>query len=213
VAGPTAVLPRYLWFRAMATVVKVEKRTADRKEPDRWLGVFCGSYRGHDHEVHLLAAELGAAMARAGVGLVYGGGGIGVMGTIADATLTAGGHAVGVVPIHLMETEMAHRDLSELLVVDSMHDRKRTMYDRSDAFCALPGGLGTLEELFEAATWTRLGLHDKPKPVLLLDTNGFWADLGCFLDKVTAAGFIKPDDRAIISRVGTVAEVLAVLDG
>ena len=152
-------------------------------------------------------------MARAGVGLVYGGGRIGVMGTIADATLTAGGHAVGVVPIHLMETEMAHRDLSELLVVDSMHDRKRTMYDRSDAFCALSGGLGTLEELFEAATWTRLGLHDKPKPVLLLDTNGFWADLGYFLDKVTAAGFIKPDDRAIISRVGTVAEVLAVLDG
>ena len=197
----------------MATVVKVDKRTTDWKEPDRWLGVFCGSYRGHDHDVHLLATEWGEAMARAGIGLVYGGGGIGVMGTIADATLTTGGYAVGVVPAHLMETEMAHRDLSELLVVNSMHDRKRTMYDRSDAFCALPGGLGTLEELFEAATWTRLGLHDKPKPVLLLDTNGFWADLDCFLDKVAAAGFIRPDDRAIISRVGTVAEVLAVLDG
>ena len=213
VVVPAAAQPRYPGFRAMATVVKVDKKTADRREPDRWLGVFCGSYRGHDHEVHLLAAELGAAMAWAGVGLVYGGGGIGVMGTIADAILTAGGHAVGVVPAHLMETEMAHRALDELLVVDSMHDRKSTMYARSDAFCALPGGLGTLEELFEAATWTRLGLHDKPKPVLLLDTNGFWADLDCFLDKVTAAGFIKPDDRAIISRVGTVAEVLAVLDG
>ena len=212
-AGPAAAQPRHPGSRAMATVVKVDKGTVDQRKPDRWLGVFCGSYQGHNYDTHLLAAELGAAMARAEVGLVYGGGGIGVMGTIADAILTAGGHAVGVVPTHLMETEMAHRNLSELLVVDSMHDRKRTMYDRSDAFCALPGGLGTLEELFEAATWTRLGLHNKSKPVLLLDADDFWADLACFLDKVTEAGFIQPDDRAIISQVGTVAEVLAVLDG
>lgn len=152
-------------------------------------------------------------MARTGVGLIYGGGGIGVMGTIADATLVAGGHAIGVVPTHLMETEMAHTALDELIVVDSMHDRKRVMYERSDAFCALPGGLGTFEELFEAATWTKLGLHNRPKPVLLLDSNGFWADLDHFLDEVMAAGFIRPNDRTIISRVETVTEVLAVLDG
>jgi len=196
----------------MATVVKVDKGTADRREPDRWLGVFCGSYRGHDHEVHLLAAELGAAMAWAQVGLVYGGGGIGVMGTIADAILTAGGHAVGVVPAHLMETEMAHGALDELLVVDSMHDRKSTMYDRSDAFCALPGGLGTLEELFEAATWTQLGLHDRHKPVVLLDHNGFWSGLEAFLDRAVSDGFVKPGNRGIVSRATSVAEALAILD-
>lgn len=173
--------------------------------------MFCGAYQGQDHNVHLLATELGMGMAHAGVGLIYGGGGIGVMGTIADATLAAGGYVVGVVPTNLMKTEMAHQELSELLIVNSMHERKRTMYDRSDAFCALPGGIGTLEELFEAATWTKLGLHSQPKPVLLLDGNGFWTDLEGFLDKVSAAGFIKPEDRAIISRMGTVAEVLAVL--
>ena len=110
-----------------------------------------------------------------------------------------------------MKTEMAHPSLDELLVVDSMHDRKRTMYERSDAFCALPGGFGTFEELFEAATWTKLGLHSQPKPVLLLDRSGFWTDLERFLDDVTTAGFIKPDDRSIIRRVDTVDEVLASL--
>ena len=133
------------------------------------------------------------------------------MGTIADAVLAAGGHAIGVVPTNLMETEMAHRSLDELLVVDSMHDRKRTMYERSDAFCALPGGFGTLEELFEAATWTKLGLHSQPKPVLLLDRSGFWTNLDRFLDDVAAAGFIKSNDRGIVRRVETVDEVLAAL--
>ncbi|MEE2768704.1 MAG: TIGR00730 family Rossman fold protein [Actinomycetota bacterium] len=187
-----------------------KSETRDLK-PAQWLGVFCGSYRGNVDDVHLLAAELGAAMAKANVGLVYGGGGIGVMGTIADALLAAGGHAIGVVPTNLMETEMAHPSLDELLVVASMHDRKRAMYERSDAFCALPGGFGTLEELFEAATWTKLGLHSRPKPVLLLDRNGFWTDLERFLDDVMAAGFIKSDDRGIIRRVETVDEVLASL--
>lgn len=180
--------------------------------PERWLGVFCGAYRGQDEDIHLLAAELGTAMAESGIGLVYGGGGIGIMGTIADAVLSARGYVVGVVPTSLMETEMAHRSLQELLIVESMHERKRTMYERSDAFCALPGGLGTLEELFEAATWTKLRLHSRAKEIVMLDRNGFWADLDGFLDDISAAGFIKPEDRAIIRRVETIGEVLSILD-
>ena len=116
----------------VATVVQMTVPKTGDPEPAQWLGVFCVSYRGNVDEVHLLAAELGTAMAKTNVGLVYGGGGIGVMGTIADAVLAAGGYAIGVVPTNLMKTEMAHTSLDELLVVDSMHDRKRTMYERSD---------------------------------------------------------------------------------
>ena len=151
-------------------------------------------------------------MAKRGIGLIYGGGGIGIMGTVADSVLTEGGYVIGVVPENLMETEMAHQSLSELIVVKSMHDRKQTMYKYSDAFCALPGGLGTLEEVFEAATWTKLGLHRKYKPVLLLDQKEFWDGLEKVLDEITSAGFIKPQDRAILNRVKTVEQVLSIFD-
>ena len=183
------------------------------------LGVFCGSRPGSDDAVHGLARDLGAALASAGVDLVYGGAGIGVMGTLADAVLAAGGRAVGVIPVGLFSREVPHEDLTERIEVADMHERKRTMYARSDAFCALPGGYGTLEEVFEAATWTQLGLHGRPKPVGLLDgapgtgtsgAPGFWSGLEAFLDRAVADGFVKPENRSIVRRVGTVAEAVAL---
>ncbi|MEC8970043.1 MAG: TIGR00730 family Rossman fold protein, partial [Actinomycetota bacterium] len=146
------------------------------------LGVFCGSRSGHDRSALALARELGGAMAGAGIDLVYGGAGIGVMGTLADAVLDAGGRVVGVIPTGLFSHEVPHHQLTERIEVADMHERKRTMYARSDAFCGLPGGYGTLEEVFEAATWNQLGLHDRPKPIALLDggapgSPGFWYHL------------------------------------
>jgi len=181
------------------------------------LGVFCGSRSGTDDAVLDLARELGAALAETGTDLVYGGAGIGVMGTLADAVLDGGGRVVGVIPSGLFNHEVPHRHLTERIEVADMHERKRTMYARSDAFCGLPGGYGTLEEVFEAATWTQLGLHDRPKPIALLDggasgSPGFWANLEAFLDDTVTAGFVKPDNRTIVTRVASVAQVLELLD-
>ena len=181
------------------------------------LGVFCGSRAGIDDSALVLARELGGAMAASGIDLVYGGAGIGVMGAVADAVLDAGGRVIGVIPSGLFSHEVPHRGLTERIEVADMHERKRTMYARSDAFCGLPGGYGTLEELFEAATWTQLGLHERPKPIALLDggapgSPGFWSHLEAFLDTMVASGFAKPENRAIVRRVETVDEVLAILD-
>ena len=180
------------------------------------LGVFCGSRAGRDGSALALARELGAAMAGAGIDLIYGGAGVGVMGTLADAVLDAGGHVVGVIPTGLFSREVPHRQLTERIEVADMHERKRTMYARSDAFCGLPGGYGTLEEVFEAATWYQLGLHDRPKPIALLDggapgSPGFWYHLEAFLDNTVNEGFVRPDNRSLVTRVGTVAQVLALV--
>ena len=180
------------------------------------LGVFCGSRAGRDGSALALARELGAAMAGAGIDLIYGGAGVGVMGTLADAVLDAGGHVVGVIPTGLFSREVPHRQLTERIEVTDMHERKRTMYARSDAFCGLPGGYGTLEEVFEAATWNQLGLHDRPKPIALLDggapgSPGFWSHLEAFLDNTVNEGFVEPDNRSLVRRVGTVAQVLALV--
>ncbi len=155
-------------------------------------------------------------MAGAGIDLIYGGAGVGVMGTLADAVLDAGGHVVGVIPTGLFSREVPHRQLTERIEVADMHERKRTMYARSDAFCGLPGGYGTLEEVFEAATWNQLGLHDRPKPIALLDggapgSPGFWSHLEAFLDNTVNEGFVEPDNRSLVRRVGTVAQVLALV--
>ncbi|MDG2905576.1 MAG: TIGR00730 family Rossman fold protein [Actinomycetota bacterium] len=176
------------------------------------LAVFCGSRPGTDDGVHALARQLGTALADAGVDLVYGGTKVGIMGTLADAVLAQGGRVVGVIPAGLIKREIAHPGLTKLIEVEDMHTRKRTMYALADAFCALPGGYGTLDEVFEAATWTQLGLHDGPKPVVLLDHNGFWLELEAFLDRAVNDGFVKPANPSIVSRVTTVADVLTVLD-
>ncbi len=156
-------------------------------------------------------------MAEAGIDLVYGGAGIGVMGTLADAVLDAGGRVVGVIPTSLFSHEVPHHQLTERIEVADMHERKRTMYARSDAFCGLPGGYGTLEEVFEAATWNQLGLHNRPKPIALLDggapgSPGFWYHLETFLDNTVDEGFVRPDNRHLVMRVSTVAQVLALVN-
>src|SRR6185503_14872599 len=143
------------------------------------LCVFCGSSPGHDPAYGAAAAQLGRVLAERGIGLVYGGGRVGLMGILADAALAAGGEVIGVIPQALLDREIGHRGLTQLRVVDSMHSRKALMGDLADGFIALPGGIGTLEELFEVWTWAQLGLHRKPCG--LLDANGFYAPLVDFL--------------------------------
>lgn len=162
--------------------------------PDlRRVCVFSGSSSGARPDYENTAVALGRLLADRGIGVVYGGAAVGLMGSVADAALAAGGEVVGVIPEALVAKEIAHPGLTELRVVGSMHERKAAMADLADAFVALPGGLGTLEETFEMLTWTQLGLHGSP--VGLLDVCGFFTDLGRFLDHAVAEGFLRPPHR------------------
>lgn len=157
--------------------------------------VFAGSSHGARSEYGAAAAALGRELVGRGYDLVYGGGSVGLMGIIADAVLAAGGRVCGVIPQFLVDREVSHRGLSELVVVHSMHDRKREMAERAGAFVALPGGLGTLEELSEVLTWAQLGLH--PKPCGLLDVAGYFASLLGFFEHAIAEQFVRPEHRAL----------------
>jgi hypothetical protein len=158
--------------------------------------VFCGARPGEDPAYADSARRFGAYLADSGRALVYGGGHIGMMGILADAVLAAGGRAIGVIPKNLVEKELAHKGLSELRVVGSMHERKALMAELADGFVALPGGIGTLEELFEIWTWGQLGLHVKPYG--LLEVNGFFRPLLGFLDSMVQAGFLRSEHRAML---------------
>jgi len=149
--------------------------------------VFCGSSPGARPSYADAARRVGVSLARSGIGLVYGGGRVGLMGTLADATLGAGGRVVGVIPLPLSRPELAHDGLTELHIVDTMHERKALMARRSDAFLMLPGGVGTFEEFFEILTWGVLGLHRKP--IGLLDVDGYYGPLRAMLDHAVAEGF------------------------
>jgi uncharacterized protein (TIGR00730 family) len=151
------------------------------------LLLFCGSRSGHDPAHAALAEAIGTLCAQRGVTLVYGGGGIGLMGLAARAALAAGGKVVGVIPETLMTAEIAQSGLDELIVVDTLHARKAIMHQRSDAILAIPGGIGTLDELFESMTWRELGIHDKP--IWLMGANGYWAPLLALLQHFAAEGF------------------------
>jgi uncharacterized protein (TIGR00730 family) len=172
--------------------------------------VFCGSSPGSDPRYREAASALGTALAGSGRRLVFGGGRVGLMGALADAVLAAGGTAVGVIPQHLVEREVAHLGLTELRVVDSMHERKATMAELSDAFVVLPGGIGTLEEFFEVWTWGQLGLHHKPYG--LLNVGGFFDPLLAFIGHAMAARFIRPEHRAMLLVEDDVPALLARLD-
>ena len=163
----------------------------------RTIAVYCGSNHGNLPEYTAAAAHLGSLLAQRDIDLVYGGGKVGLMGAVADAALGNGGTVTGVIPRHLWEKEVGHDALTELLIVDSMHERKLAMADRADAFIAMPGGVGTLEELFEVITWTQLGIHDKP--VGLLDVAGYYTPLLDFLDSTVTAGFLRQGHRDLIS--------------
>jgi uncharacterized protein (TIGR00730 family) len=159
--------------------------------------VFCGSSSGTSPAYVDAAIALGETLASARIGLVYGGAKVGLMGAVADAALRGGDEVIGVIPEALMTKEVAHDGLTELRVVRSMHERKAMMADLADGgFIALPGGLGTFEELFEVWTWAQLGYH--AKPVALLDAGGFYAGLLAFLDGAVAAGFVKPAPRSML---------------
>src|SRR5262245_57540668 len=161
----------------------------------RAVCVFCGSSMGTRPEYAAAARSLGAALAAKRLDLVYGAGNIGLMGVLADAALAGGGRVVGVIPRALVARELAHQGLSELHVVETMHQRKALMADKSDAFVALPGGYGTLDELFEILTWCQLGIH--AKPIGLLNVDGFFEPLLGWIRHAAAEGFIRPQHVAL----------------
>jgi uncharacterized protein (TIGR00730 family) len=171
--------------------------------------VYCGSSSGSGPEFAEAARALGGLLARNGLTLVYGGAEVGLMGMVADAALAAGGQVVGVIPRHLFGREIAHRNLTDLIEVGSMHERKQKMAELADAFVALPGGLGTLEELTEIATWAQLGLHRKP--IVTLDVGGYWTAFHSFLGDAVRHGFMKPENLALIANVPTVGDLLPAL--
>jgi uncharacterized protein (TIGR00730 family) len=172
--------------------------------------VFCGASPGGRPAYLEAATALGRELARRGIGLVYGAGGRGVMGALADGALAAGGHVTGVIPRALVDRELGRHDLGDLRVVGSMHERKALMHELSDGFVTLPGGLGTFEELFEIVTWGQLGLH--AKPVVLLDVESYFSPLLAMLDHAVAEGFVRPSDRDPVRRAGSVMEALALLE-
>jgi len=176
----------------------------------RSLCVYCGSSGAVEAQYREAANALGAHLARAGIALVYGGGRIGLMGLLADAALAARGKVTGIIPSHLCAAEVAHRGVTELLVVDSMHERKRLMAERADAFAILPGGIGTLDEMFEILSWKQLGLHNRP--ILLADIGGYWVPLRALLDDIVTKGFARPEARELLLVVPTVAALMAALE-
>ncbi|MBE7418381.1 MAG: TIGR00730 family Rossman fold protein [Ideonella sp.] len=170
------------------------------------LCVYCGSRPGVDPAYRQAARELGQAIGRRGWRMVYGGGGVGLMGAVADAALAAGALVTGVIPESLMRREVGHAGLTELRVVQTMHERKRLMAEGSDAFVALPGGIGTLEELFEVWSWRHLGYHDQP--VGLLDTAGYFQPLAAMLRHAADAGFVTAEQIAMITLDARVESLL-----
>ncbi len=173
------------------------------------VAVFLGSSTGLEPEYVVAAADFGRRLARAGVGIVYGGASVGMMGALADAALAEGGEVIGVIPGGLFAAEIPHPALTRLEVVGTMHERKALMAALADGFAALPGGLGTLDELFEILTWQQIGLH--AKPVALVDVGGFWDPLTRMLDGLTEAGFVPRAARDCLVQVDDADEFLTLL--
>ena len=173
------------------------------------IAVFAGSNPGLLEDYASAAVDLGSALVAHGCSLVYGGAAVGVMGAVADAVLGQGGEVIGVIPAHLAAKEVAHHGLTQLQIVDSMHERKRVMHELSDGFVALPGGLGTLDELFESLTWLQLGLHRKPCG--LLNVAGYFDRLLAFLDHAVDQGFVADDYRARLICAADVRTLLSEL--
>jgi hypothetical protein len=180
--------------------------TERRPERLQALCVFCGSSIGAAPAHRDAADRLGRALAAEGVTLVFGGGHSGLMGVVAEAALKSGGRVVGVIPGHLMPVEEPFREISELIVVDSMHTRKRRMFDLADGFCVLPGGLGTMDETFEMVTWKQLRLHNKP--IVIANIAGYWDRWLSLMEGIVAGGFARPELDRLYSVVDSVDDVL-----
>ena len=175
------------------------------------LCVYCGSNAGSDPAYAAQARALGARLADEGIALVYGGGNVGLMGIVADAALAGGGTVIGVIPQQLVDWEVAHRGVTRLEVVESMHARKQRMFELSDGFVALPGGFGTLDEMFEMLTWRQLGLGRKP--CAFLDVGGFWSPLMAMLDAMVRERFLHADQRADLWHGGDIDALLRWMRG
>jgi uncharacterized protein (TIGR00730 family) len=175
----------------------------------RSICVFAGSTPVVDDRYAAAAASVGHLLAHAGIRLVYGGAAVGLMGITADAALGSGGVVVGVIPRGLFSREVPHPGLTELVEVQSMHERKRAMFDLSDAFVALPGGLGTFEELFEVVSWAHLGIHDKP--IATFDVDDFWQPMRTLLERTVSIGFIRASRLGLIANVSNTEDLLPVL--
>lgn len=172
--------------------------------------VFCGSQTGNRPEYAAAAAQFGKLLAERGIRVVNGAGHVGLMGVLSDAALAARGQVIGVIPQMLVDRELAHRQLTELRIVRSMHERKALMAELSDAFVALPGGMGTYEELCEVLTWAQLGIH--PKPCGCLNVLGYFDPLAAMLDHAVREGFLRPDQRRILNSANRPEELLALLE-
>jgi len=172
--------------------------------------VFCGSRMGSDPAFEQAAIALGRALARADMRLVYGAGDIGLMGAVANGTQAAGGQTFGVIPVHLLALERGKRDLTQFIVTENMHERKKVMFMNADALVTLPGGAGSLDELFEVLTWRQLGLHNKP--IYLLDINGFWQPLLELIDHFIAQGFAGQSFRESLIVVDNIPALIAGLE-
>ena len=172
--------------------------------------VFCGASPGGRPAYREATAQLARVLAAEGIGVVYGGGGVGLMGALADAVIAEGGDLTGVIPRSLVHREIAHRDVMDMRVVGSMHERKALMAELADAFIALPGGIGTLEELFEVYTWAQLGIH--AKPLALLDVAGYYEPLSAFLDHAVTQRFLRAETRAMLSIADSLDAVLETFE-
>jgi uncharacterized protein (TIGR00730 family) len=175
----------------------------------RALCIYCGSSDAVATAYREAASELGASLANAGIEVIFGGGRVGLMGLLADAALAGGGRVTGIIPTRLRDAELAHRSVSELVIVASMHERKQRMAERADAFAILPGGIGTLDETFEILSWKQLGLHDKS--IFLVDIDGYWAKLRGLLEDIVKRGFAAPRTRDLLRVVPTVGALMAAL--
>lgn len=171
--------------------------------------VYCGASPRAAAHYTTLAQQVGKVLVENNLGLVYGGGRMGLMGTVADSVLEGGGQAIGIIPKHLQDREERHDELSELHIVDTMHIRKQMMVDRSDAFVILPGGFGTLDEAFEILTWKQLGLHSKP--IVFLNVHGFWSPLKELKQHLYEESFIKEEDLKLFTMAETVDEIIPAI--
>ncbi len=176
----------------------------------KWICVFCASAAGASPAYLQAATELGRLVAHRGYGLLYGGATVGTMGAVADAALAAGGEVVGVIPEVIREREIDHKGLTELHVVGTMHERKAMLAERADAFVALPGGYGTMDEFIEVVTWAQLHIH--AKPCVLVNVGGFYDGLLAFLDHTVCEGFIQPENRSLVQVAADPEEALALVE-
>ncbi len=216
---------RFTWFAykpaiGTASLVRQSERPAARypectmssfQKSLQRVAVYCGSANGNDAVFLTEAVALGEGIAAAGLGLVYGGASVGLMGAVADAALANGAEVIGVLPDVLAGREIAHTGLTRLELVPTMHERKARMAELADAFLILPGGYGTLDEMMEAATWAQLRLHDKP--CILINTAGYWDGLLGFLDSTVAAGFLKAENRGLMQVAANAQEALRIVTG